>query len=367
MNRERSEALYEQALDVIVGGVNSPSRSFRAVGGGSPVFMKRAQGAYFWDEDGNRYIDYLGAFGPIILGHAHPAVTEAIVKTGAEGTLYGTPTEDGDSLLPDAAGGDPVLRKMRLVNTGTEAVMSPSAWPGLIRGGTKSSSSPAATTAIRIWCWWPQDRARRRSASRTAPALPKSIAREVITVPFNAWPRLDKPGPVGRRDGGRPGGAHRRQLRDRHARGRIPRRGVRLARDAGALVIYDEVITAFRFHYGGAQTLLACLQPDLTALGKIIGGGTAYRRIRRPRGIMEQVAPLGPVYQAGTMAGNPLSVAGWNRLPGNPGPAGRPTSGWIRRGNGWPMPSTTWPPNTESPFRSTGRAAPLPSISPTNR
>lgn len=124
MNRSRSETLYHEALQHIVGGVNSPSRSFKAVGGGAPVFMKEANGAYFWDEDGNQYIDYLCAYGPIILGHAHPAVTEAIIASARTGTLYGTPTELEIDFAKRLKQAIPSMDKVRFVNSGTEAVMT---------------------------------------------------------------------------------------------------------------------------------------------------------------------------------------------------------------------------------------------------
>ncbi|MEW9032061.1 MAG: glutamate-1-semialdehyde 2,1-aminomutase [Planifilum fimeticola] len=309
MEREQSEALYEQALDVIVGGVNSPSRSFRAVGGGAPVFMKRARGAYFWDEDGNRYIDYLGAFGPIILGHAHPAVTEAIVKTAAEGTLYGTPTEKEIRFCRMLREAIPSCELLRLVNSGTEAVMSTIRLARAYTGRDKIIKFSGCYHGHSDLVLVAAGSGPSTLGMPDSAGIPQSIAREVITVPFN---RLDTLEEALDRWGDQTAAVLVEPLVGNF--GIVPPapgflEGVnRLAHAAGALVIYDEVITAFRFHYGGVQTLYG-VEPDLTALGKIIGGGLPIGAYGGRREIMELVAPVGPMYQAGTMAGNPLSVA----------------------------------------------------------
>lgn len=309
MNRQKSEELYKSALECIVGGVNSPSRSFKAVGGGAPVFMERAKGAYFWDVDGNRYIDYLAAYGPIIAGHAHPRIAEAIARAAENGVLYGTPTAleiQFANMLREAI---PSLDKVRFVNSGTEAVMTTIRVARAYTGRTKilkfagcyhghsdlalvAAGSGPATLGI-----------------PDSAGIPTSIAEEVITTPFNdidayrnameRWgdqiaavlvePIVGNFGIVAPKPG------FLEEIR-------------RLARDAGALVIYDEVISAFRFMYGGAQNLLG-IEPDLTALGKIIGGGLPIGAYGGRKEIMEKVAPLGPAYQAGTMAGNPASIS----------------------------------------------------------
>jgi glutamate-1-semialdehyde 2,1-aminomutase len=309
MNRSHSNTLYEQALTCIVGGVNSPSRSFKAVGGGAPVFMERAKGAYFWDEDGNKYIDYLAAYGPIIAGHAHEHITNAITQAVQNGTLYGTPTRleiQFAQMLKEAI---PSLDKVRFVNSGTEAVMSTirvaraftkrnkiMKFAGCYHGHSDlvlvAAGSGPSTLGI-----------------PDSAGIPQTIANEVITVPFNdtesLQAALEKWGneiaavlvePIVGNFGivqPEPG-----FLQEVH----------RLAHLSGSLVIYDEVITAFRFMYGGAQNLLN-LEPDLTALGKIIGGGLPIGAYGGKKEIMEQVAPLGPAYQAGTMAGNPASIS----------------------------------------------------------
>jgi glutamate-1-semialdehyde 2,1-aminomutase len=315
MQRTRSEALYEEALKHIVGGVNSPSRSFKAVGGGAPVFMKRAEGAYFYDVDDNRYIDYLAAYGPIITGHAHPHITEAIVRAAQNGTLYGTPTELEIQMARMLKEAIPSLDKVRFVNSGTEAVMTTIR---VARAFTKRNK------IIKFAGCYHGHSDLVLVAAGSGPStlgipdsagIPTSIAQEVITVPFNNLPALKE--------------ALERWGDDTAAVMIEPIVGnfgmvmpdpgflegvCELTREAGALVIYDEVITAFRFHYGTTQTFnvfpdFKAIEPDLTALGKIIGGGLPIGAYGGRKEIMEQVAPLGPAYQAGTMAGNPASIS----------------------------------------------------------
>ncbi|WP_217593274.1 glutamate-1-semialdehyde 2,1-aminomutase [Cohnella sp. GbtcB17] len=314
--RPESARLYEEAQRHIVGGVNSPSRSFKAVGGGAPVFMQRAEGAYFWDVDGNRYLDYLAAFGPIITGHAHPHVTSAIVRAAQNGTLYGTPTEGEVTLARMLKEAIPSLDKVRFVNSGTEAVMTTIRVARAATGRNKIVKFAGCYHGHSDLVLVAAGSGPSTLGIPDSAGIPVSIASEVITVPFNdteglrlaleAWgddvaavmiePIVGNFGMV------------------------MPKPGFledvcRMARAAGALVIYDEVITAFRFHYGTTQTYaaafpdLAAIEPDLTALGKIIGGGLPIGAYGGRAEIMAQVAPLGPAYQAGTMAGNPASIA----------------------------------------------------------
>jgi len=315
MNHSRSEQLYSEALQHIVGGVNSPSRSFKAVGGGAPVFMERASGAYFWDVDGNRYIDYLAAYGPIITGHAHPEVTAAIVKAAQNGTLYGTPTEleiEFARMLKEAV---PSLDKVRFVNSGTEAVMTTIR---VARAYTKR------TKIVKFAGCYHGHSDLVLVAAGSGPStlgipdsagVPSSIANEVITVPFNDLGAL--------REALEAWGEDVAAVMVEPIVGNfgmvMPAPGFleglcKLAHEFGALVIYDEVISAFRFHYGAAQTFgafddLQAIEPDLTAMGKIIGGGLPIGAYGGKKAVMEQVAPLGPAYQAGTMAGNPASIS----------------------------------------------------------
>ncbi|HGN7296727.1 TPA: glutamate-1-semialdehyde 2,1-aminomutase [Staphylococcus aureus] len=308
MNFSESERLQQLSNEYILGGVNSPSRSYKAVGGGAPVVMKEGHGSYLYDVDGNRFIDYLQAYGPIITGHAHPHITKAIQEQAAKGVLFGTPTEleiEFSKKLRDAI---PSLEKIRFVNSGTEAVMTTIR---VARAYTKrnkiikfAGSYHGHSDLVLVAAGSGPS----QLGSPDSAGVPESVAREVITVPFNDinaykeaiefWgdeiaavlvePIVGNFGMV------------------------MPQPGFleevnEISHNNGTLVIYDEVITAFRFHYGAAQDLLGVI-PDLTAFGKIVGGGLPIGGYGGRQDIMEQVAPLGPAYQAGTMAGNPLSM-----------------------------------------------------------
>jgi len=315
MNRTRSEQLYKEALQHIVGGVNSPSRSFKAVGGGAPVFMDRAQGAYFWDVDGNRYIDYLAAYGPIILGHAHPHVTAAIVDAAKNGTLYGTPTELEvvfSRMLKEAI---PSLDKVRFVNSGTEAVMSVVRVARAYTGRDKIIKFAGCYHGHSDLVLVAAGSGPSTLGTPDSAGVPSSIAQEVITVPFNDTDALAE---ALERWGDQTAAVMIEPIVGNFGMV-LPKPGFleavcRLTREHGALVIYDEVISAFRFHYGAAQTYdyfpdPTAIEPDLTALGKIIGGGLPIGAYGGRAEVMAKVAPLGPAYQAGTMAGNPASIA----------------------------------------------------------
>jgi len=312
--RLRSARLYEEAQQHIVGGVNSPSRSFKAVGGGAPVFMERAEGAYFWDVDGNKYIDYLAAFGPIITGHAHPHVTEAIVRAARSGTLYGTATEHEIRLAQALKEAIPSMDKVRFVNSGTEAVMTTIRVARAFTGRNKIIKFAGCYHGHADLVLVAAGSGPSTLGIPDSAGIPPSIASEVITVPFN---ELD-----GLRSALEHWGDQVAAVMVEPIVGNfgmvMPKPGFleglcKMARDAGALVIYDEVISAFRFHYGSAQTFSAfpdqdAIRPDLTALGKIIGGGLPIGAYGGRADLMEMIAPLGPAYQAGTMAGNPASV-----------------------------------------------------------
>ncbi|WP_224749810.1 glutamate-1-semialdehyde 2,1-aminomutase [Polycladospora coralii] len=309
MKTERSQHLYQQALDVIVGGVNSPSRSFRAVGGETPIFMKKAQGAYFWDEDNNRYIDYLAAFGPIILGHAHPEVTQAIQDTAANGVLYGTPTEKEVQFAKMLRQAIPSMEQIRFVNSGTEAVMTTIRLARAYTGRDKILKFAGCYHGHSDLVLVAAGSGPSTLGIPDSAGIPVSIADQVITVPYNDLDALKE---ALHHWGDQIAGVLVEPLVGNF--GIVPPQPDFLAQvnqlshDAGALVIYDEVITAFRFHYGAIQTYYH-VEPDLTALGKIIGGGLPIGAYGGRREIMDKVAPMGPMYQAGTMAGNPLSIS----------------------------------------------------------
>ncbi len=308
-SHEKSQTLQTQAEDVILGGVNSPSRSYKAVGGGAPVVMDRGEGAHFYDVDGNRYIDYLAAYGPIITGHAHPRIHEAIAEQSSKGILYGAPTEleiDFANKIRDAI---PSLERVRFVNSGTEAVMTTIRVARAYTSRNKILKFEGCYHGHSDLVLVAAGSGPSQLGTPDSAGVPKGVAEDVITVPFNnledfktaishfgdeiaavlVEPIVGNFGIVEPMEG-------------------FLEAVNEIAHDNGSLVIYDEVITAFRFMYGGAQNLLG-VEPDLTALGKIIGGGTPIGAYGGRRDIMESVAPLGPAYQAGTMAGNPLSMA----------------------------------------------------------
>lgn len=309
MNFTKSEELHKEALQHIVGGVNSPSRSFKAVGGEFPVYMERGEGAYFYDVDGNKYIDYLAAYGPIITGHAHPHIRDAIINAANTGVLYGTPTRLENTFAKMLKEAIPSLEKVRFNNSGTEAVMTTVRVARAYTGRNKilkfagcyhghfdavlvqAGSGPATL------------------GSPDSAGVPVTTAEDVITVPFNDLDAMKKALDKW--------GSEIAAVLVEPAVGNFgivePHEGFlqgvnELAHAAGALVIYDEVITAFRFTYGSAQKLYG-VEPDMTAMGKIIGGGLPIGAYGGRKEIMEQVAPLGPAYQAGTMSGNPASMA----------------------------------------------------------
>ncbi|MDL4841878.1 glutamate-1-semialdehyde 2,1-aminomutase [Aquibacillus rhizosphaerae] len=309
MDFTNSEKLHKEAQQHIVGGVNSPSRAFKGVGGGTPVYMEKGEGAYFWDVDGNKYIDYLAAYGPVITGHAHPQITEAITKAAKNGVLYGTPTALENTFAKMLKEAIPSLEKVRFVNSGTEAVMTTIRvaraytnrdkiikFAGCYHGHSDIVLVQAGSGPSTL-------------GNPDSAGVTKSTAQDVITVPFNdieAYKEaLERWGDqvaavlvepiVGNFGIVEPKPGFLQQLND-------------LTHQVGALVIYDEVITAFRFTYGSAQQLVG-VEPDMTALGKIIGGGLPIGAYGGKKEIMEQVAPLGPAYQAGTMAGNPASMS----------------------------------------------------------
>ncbi|WP_347861310.1 glutamate-1-semialdehyde 2,1-aminomutase [Salimicrobium sp. PL1-032A] len=309
MNTETSEALFREAEDHIVGGVNSPSRAFKGVGGGTPIYMKKGEGSRFYDVDGNEYIDYLGAYGPIITGHAHPHITKAITQAAENGVLYGTPTSLENTFAKKLKQAIPSLDKVRFVNSGTEAVMTTIRVARAYTGRNKivkfagcyhGHSDPVLVAA---------GSGPSTLGTPDSAGVPATIAADVITVPFNDTDSfrqaMDRYGDeiagvlvepiVGNFGIVEPKEGFLQQVND-------------LTHEKGALVIYDEVITAFRFTYGSAQQLIG-VEPDMTAMGKIIGGGLPIGAYGGRADIMEQVAPLGPAYQAGTMSGNPASMA----------------------------------------------------------
>lgn len=304
-----SQAMQKEAEAVILGGVNSPSRSYKAVGGGAPIVMESAEGAHFYDIDGNKYIDYLAAYGPIITGHGHPRIHEAITEQSSKGILYGTATTLEVDFAKKLRAAIPSLERVRFVNSGTEAVMTTIRVARAYTGRNKIIKFEGCYHGHSDLVLVAAGSGPSQLGSPDSAGVPKGVAEDVITVPFNniedfktaidhfgdeiagvlVEPIVGNFGIVEAEEG------FLQAVND-------------IAHDNGSLVIYDEVITAFRFSYGSATNLVG-VTPDLTALGKIIGGGTPIGAYGGRLDIMEKVAPLGAAYQAGTMAGNPLSMA----------------------------------------------------------
>ena len=305
MRIPRSKAAFRRALRSIPGGVNSPVRAFRAVGG-DPLLIRRGAGAWVEDLDGNRYLDFVGSWGPLILGHAHPAIVSAVAAAARRGTTFGAPTEGETELAELIKSALPSIQLLRLVSSGTEACMSAlrlaraftkrrgvikfegcyhgHADPFLVKAGSGaatfgSPTSPGVEAEHTIVLPYNDpdafSRAMKRSGRKIAAVIVEPVAGNMGVVP--------------------PLMGFLETLREE-------------TRRHGALLIFDEVITGFRLAWGGAQTVLR-IEPDLTTLGKIIGGGLPLAAYGGRREIMNLLAPKGPVYQAGTLSGNPLAVA----------------------------------------------------------
>ncbi|HAZ60229.1 MAG TPA: glutamate-1-semialdehyde-2,1-aminomutase [Gammaproteobacteria bacterium] len=304
----QSELLFEQARKSIPGGVNSPVRAFRGVGG-TPVFMERAEGAWLWDADGRRYIDYIGSWGPAILGHAHPQVVAAVQAAAARGLSFGCPTAAETALAERIRRLLPSVELVRFVSSGTEATMSALRlargftgrdrilkFEGCYHGHSDSLLVKAGSGALTL-------------GVPTSPGVPAALARETFTATYN-----DSDGV---REVFRELGDSLAAVIVEPVAGNmncvLPEPGFletlrELCTRHGTVLIFDEVMTGFRVAPGGAQELLG-IRPDLTTLGKVIGGGMPVGAFGGRADIMQHIAPLGPVYQAGTLSGNPVAMA----------------------------------------------------------
>jgi glutamate-1-semialdehyde 2,1-aminomutase len=307
-SRTRSEAAFEEARKVMPGGVNSPVRAFRSVGG-NPVFIERANGAHVWDIDGNRYIDYVGTWGPAILGHAHPQVIRRIQQVAEKGTSFGAPTLMETELAELVIELVPGIERVRFVNSGTEAVMSAIR---LARAYTSRSKIIKFEGCYHGHSDYLLVKAGSGAATHGIPdsaGVPAGTAAETLTAEFN---NLDSVRALLEANAGQVAGILVEPVAGNM--GCIPPaegflEGLRQLADAhGACLVFDEVMTGFRVALGGAQERYGVI-PDITCLGKIIGGGLPVGAYGGKEEIMAMVAPEGPMYQAGTLSGNPLAMA----------------------------------------------------------
>jgi glutamate-1-semialdehyde 2,1-aminomutase len=308
MQRPRSHAAFERARRLIPGGVNSPARAFGAVGG-EPIFIARGEGAYLFDIDGNKYIDFVGSWGPMILGHAHPRVVTAAVEAARSGSSFGAPTERESELAELIREAMPAVEMVRMVSSGTEAAMSAVRlargftgrdllvkFAGCYHGHVDSLLVSAGSSAL-------------THGVPTSPGVPAGCTDDTVVLRYNDVDGLrDLFKARGDRVAGVllepvvgnmglviPTAEFRTELR-------------RLTHRHGALLVYDEVMTGFRLSYGGAQGLYGDT-PDLTILGKIVGGGYPVGAYGGRADVMQKVMPAGPVFQAGTLSGNPVAMA----------------------------------------------------------
>ena len=310
---DRNDALMERARRVIPGGVNSPVRAFRAVGG-TPRFIQRAQGAYLWDANDQRYIDYIGSWGPMILGHGHPAVLEAVRRAAQDGLSFGAPTEREVELAEEILSLMPSMDMVRLVSSGTEAGMSAIR---LARGATGRSK------IIKFeGCYHGHADALLVKAGSglatfgnpTSAGVPPEVVQHTLVLEYNNLTQLEEAFALHGHELAcliiEPIAGNMNFVR---ASLDFVRRCRELCTQYGALLIYDEVMTGFRTALGGVQSLhakaIAGFAPDITVMGKVIGGGMPLAAFGGKRDVMEQLAPLGPVYQAGTLSGNPVATA----------------------------------------------------------
>lgn len=303
-----SEKLYQLAQQHIPGGVNSPVRAFKGVGG-SPVFFKAGEGAYLIDEDDRRYVDYIGSWGPMILGHAHPAVIEAVQSQAAKGLGYGAPTKIEIEMADKVCEIMDSIESVRMVNSGTEATMTAIRlargytgrdkivkFEGCYHGHADSLLVKAGSGALTL-------------GVPSSPGVPEGLAQHTITLTFNDSESVKQcfadcgdqiaaiiVEPVaGNMNCIPPEPGFLETLRQ-------------VCDDSGAVLIFDEVMTGFRVALGGAQSVYQ-ITPDLTTLGKVIGGGMPVGAFGGKKAIMDHIAPVGPVYQAGTLSGNPVAMA----------------------------------------------------------
>ncbi|MAJ44748.1 MAG: glutamate-1-semialdehyde-2,1-aminomutase [Candidatus Marinimicrobia bacterium] len=309
IKKQQSEQLYEIAKKLMPGGVNSPVRSFKSVGG-IPHFIKKGNGPFIYDEDGNEFLDFTGSWGPLILGHSNPKIISAIKEALDDGTTFGAPTKKENILAQLVIDAVPSIEKVRFVNSGTEATMSA---VRLARGYTNRDIIIKFEGCYHGHADFFLSKAGSGLATLgqpSSPGIPKAVVESTITVNFNDINAVEKifennPNKIaavilepicGNMGVVKPKSDFLKDLR-------------KLCNRYGSILIFDEVMTGFRVSYGGAQELLNVI-PDLTTLGKIIGGGLPVGAYGGKKEIMSKIAPEGSIYQAGTLSGNPIAMAG---------------------------------------------------------
>ncbi|MDP4126037.1 MAG: glutamate-1-semialdehyde 2,1-aminomutase [Bacillota bacterium] len=304
---DKSRHAFAKAQMVIPGGVNSPVRAFKSVGR-DPVFIERGEGAHIWDIDGNRYLDFVGSWGPLIVGHAHPDVVEAIKQVAERGTSYGAPTEVETVLAEEVLKVYPSMEMIRMVNSGTEATMSALRLARGVTGRTKIVKFEGCYHGHSDQLLIKAGSGALTFGVPTSPGVPNQTAATTISARFNDLEGLRE---LFRREGEEIAGVILEPVAGNMGvvlpeEGFL--QGVRsLTEEFGALLIFDEVMTGFRVSHGGAQGYYG-IDPDLTCLGKVIGGGLPVGAYGGKRQYMEQISPSGPIYQAGTLSGNPLAM-----------------------------------------------------------
>ncbi|MCB8817308.1 glutamate-1-semialdehyde 2,1-aminomutase [Desulfosporosinus shakirovi] len=304
---EKSRQAFARAQVVIPGGVNSPVRAFKSVGR-DPVFIDRGQGAHIWDIDGNQYLDFVGSWGPLIVGHAHPDVVAAIKRVAERGTSYGAPTEVETVLAEEVLKAYPSMEMIRMVNSGTEATMSALRLARGVTGRAKIVKFEGCYHGHADQLLIKAGSGALTFGVPTSPGVPAQTAATTISAQFNDLEGLRE---IFKREGEEIACVILEPVAGNMGvvlpEGEFLQGVRRLTEEYGALLIFDEVMTGFRVSYGGAQAYYG-IDPDLTCLGKVIGGGLPVGAYGGKRQYMAQISPSGPIYQAGTLSGNPLAM-----------------------------------------------------------
>ena len=308
MQTDLNSSLFERAKRSIPGGVNSPVRAFKAVGG-TPRFVQRAQGAYFWDANGKQHIDYIGSWGPMILGHGHPAVLEAVQKAVMDGFSFGAPTEREVELAEEIIKLVPSIEMVRLVSSGTEAAMSALRLARGVTGRDKIIKFEGCYHGHADALLVKAGSGLATFGNPTSAGVPADVVKHTLVLEYNNITQLEEAFALHGKELAclviEPIAGNMNFVRASQA---FANRCRELCTQYGAMLVFDEVMSGFRVALGSAQAVLS-VKPDITVLGKVIGGGMPLAAFGASRAIMEHLAPLGAVYQAGTLSGNPVATA----------------------------------------------------------